>query len=119
MSQVQILSSRHLNKGGKKGNFKGPEILTPKSLPVLPTPSELEASGDAEKAFTAYEKAFYATLDENNMRFDKAMRRIKLCALLQSFQHAFDLTPYNIHQNHYSWCPATEWAPEINLETHA
>ncbi len=95
--------------------FSIPEELTPKAMPILPTVEELERSGDPEQRFTQWEQESHNVLKENNARFEKALVRIKWCALLHGMQHAFDFRPFNIHTHHYSWCPAFNWYPELKF----
>lgn len=50
-------------------------------------------------------------LSENQRRFKKAMRRIRLCAMIKSFKQViFNGPSASVDMyKHYSWCPALNW----------
>lgn len=47
---------------------------------------------------------------EQNLRLQRAEKRIKLCAYLNGMLMGVGLAPdYTVHTKHFSWCPFEAW----------
>lgn len=87
--------------------YQIPENLKPLSKPQLPTIVELKTSGNPKQLMEDWEKEFNRIQDLNDQRFEKSLKRIKLCAFIRGLTNPF-VGRIN-HNHHYSWCPAKYW----------
>lgn len=68
------------------------------------------------ESFQAYEKECAETKKEIDARFELALERIKLCALLHGAMNLFGNIPLN-QMKHFKWCPHNAWMKSSRLST--
>lgn len=84
--------------------------LLPLSRPELPSVTDFTDSKEFTKAFDKWESDCFYVLEENELRFKKALKIVKKCAFKRSFISAISFR--NKKEDHYDWCPYEAWYNE-------
>lgn len=88
------------------------------TIPKVPHPDTLNnlPKDEAEKLFSQWEEDCYRVQEENQVQFEKDLKKIRLCAFLRGFSRVLT-PPYAIRnvdslKEHYSWCPHDTWTDD-------
>lgn len=84
------------------------EDLVPIFPPLYPDISELSHTA-AQETLEAFLQDWQKVLKDNNTRFEKALQRIQLCALLHGAMYPFPGSCRPHVDDHFSWCPYRAW----------
>lgn len=88
------------------------------TIPKVPHPDTLNnlPKDEAEKLFSQWEEDYYRVQEENQVQFEKDLKKIKLCAFLRGLTNAFtpvySIRDLNDIKKHYSWCPHDTWTDD-------
>lgn len=97
--------------------FKKDANIHRSAHPIPPSPDILNQLDETRRVqfLDEWEEEYNKSLHDNNVSFENAIIRIKLCAFLRGFIHSTGAPQYI---KHYTWCPHDEWAPDMfkNLE---
>lgn len=88
------------------------ENILPLPYPEFPSPvADLKKR---EENLLLWEQQMESVREENNRRFEKALKPIRRCAFWRGFTQ---WAKPDISQ-HYSWCPYDEWMGSMNKREH-
>lgn len=77
----------------------------PMTMPAYPNIEDIPAE-QAREDLENFLNQCNTTIEQNEQRFEKALKRIKVCAFLKGFL-SFGLN-YD-KDDHFKWCPSKEW----------
>ena len=109
VNMVQFSSVRALIR-----SFGKDADVYPVLYPPLPTPPTGAGADEVESIFNAWTQDWERVRKANSDNFERALPRIKLCALL----HGMTLSSSGRNlldeeegflAHHYTWCPSSEW----------
>lgn len=95
-------------------SFRKDADVYPVRYPSLPTPPTGAGANEIKGIFNLWTREWERVRKANSDNFERALPRIKLCALLHGM--TFSSPGRNLRDEeagflprHYTWCPASEW----------